>query len=87
MILARGVPCYYQYMNATVMVYAGVIIVSLGFAWLLAYIARRRGVSPVFWGVMGFAFGPLALPFVFLFRKKRARKLHEQTRQGKRRRI
>lgn len=28
-------------------------------------IARKRGVSPVFWGSMGFVFGPLAVPFVF----------------------
>jgi len=29
-------------------------------------IAKRRGLKPVFWGVMGALFGPFAIPFVFL---------------------
>jgi len=28
-------------------------------------IAEKRGANPVFWGVMGIVFGPLAIPFVF----------------------
>lgn len=32
------------------------------------YLAKRRGASPVFWGVMAALFGPLAIPFV-LFSK------------------
>ena len=28
------------------------------------FIARKKGKSPVFWGAMGFFFGPLAIPFV-----------------------
>ena len=29
-------------------------------------IAKRRGAKPVFWGVMGALFGPLAIPFAFM---------------------
>ena len=29
-------------------------------------IARRRGRNPVFWGLMGLLFGPLAIPFALL---------------------
>ena len=32
-------------------------------------LAKRRGANPVFWGMMGAVFGPLAIPFVF-FKKK-----------------
>jgi hypothetical protein len=34
-------------------------------------IARRRGGNPVFWGLMGLVFGPLAIPFAFLARPER----------------
>jgi hypothetical protein len=34
-------------------------------------IAKQRGGNPVFWGVMGLLFGPLAIPFAFLARPKR----------------
>jgi hypothetical protein len=34
-------------------------------------IAKRRGGNPVFWGVMGLLFGPLAIPFALLARPKR----------------
>ena len=33
-------------------------------------IARKRGANPVFWGVMGALFGPLAIPFVFLSKRR-----------------
>jgi len=33
------------------------------------YLAKLRGAKPVFWGVMGVVFGPLAIPFVFMARK------------------
>ena len=36
--------------------------------FLCHYIAKHRGAKPVFWGLMGFLFGPLAIPFVFLSR-------------------
>ena len=34
--------------------------------------AKRRGVNPVFWGVMGGVFGPLAIPFVFFSKPKKS---------------
>ena len=33
-------------------------------------IARKRGANPVFWGVMGALFGPLAIPFVFMSKRR-----------------
>jgi hypothetical protein len=42
------------------------------FAAVLYAIAKHRGANPVFWSAMGFLFGPLALPFVFLSRKTAA---------------
>ena len=35
------------------------------------FIAKRRGSNPVFWGVMGAIFGPLAIPFAFMSKQKR----------------
>jgi len=43
-------------------VFVGAFIVS---AVLCHFIAKSRGANPVFWGVMGAVFGPLAIPFVF----------------------
>ena len=34
------------------------------------YIAKSRGASPVFWGVMGAIFGPLAVPLAFMAKKR-----------------
>lgn len=31
-------------------------------------IAKKRGLNPIFWGVMGLAFGPLAIPLVCLIK-------------------
>lgn len=33
-------------------------------------IAKHRGADPVFWGVMGALFGPLAIPFALFARPK-----------------
>ena len=37
---------------------------------LCHFIAKTRGANPVFWGVMGIVFGPLAIPFVFMSKAK-----------------
>jgi len=42
--------------------YAAVAI-SLISIFACHQIAKRRGSKPVFWGVMGAVFGPLAIPF------------------------
>ena len=39
-------------------------------AILCHFIAKTRGANPVFWGVMGVVFGPLAIPFVFMSKSK-----------------
>lgn len=33
-------------------------------------VADKRGANPAFWGAMAFMFGPFALPFLFLTRRK-----------------
>ena len=46
------------------------LVVSIAFGALCGLIAARRKARWVYWSVMGFAFGPLALPFVFLAKPK-----------------
>ncbi len=46
------------------------IAVTLASAITCHLIAKQRGLTPVFWGVMGLAFGPLAIPFVCLVKPK-----------------
>ena len=43
-----------------------VFFVSFVSIFICHFIAKRRGLRPVFWGVMGGLFGPLAIPFVYL---------------------
>lgn len=40
------------------------------FVYLAQFLAKKKGLDPVFWGVMGGMFGPLALPFILLARPK-----------------
>lgn len=49
------------------------LLVSLLFALVCGFVAARRKADRVFWSVMGFAFGPLAIPFVFLAKPKAAK--------------
>ncbi len=50
---------------------AGVIsIICIACAFLLWHIADRRGANTKLWSIMGIVFGPLAIPFVFLTKKK-----------------
>lgn len=46
-----------------IVVLAGVLLGSILACHALA---KRRGSNPVFWGVMGAVFGPLAIPFVLM---------------------
>jgi len=50
--------------------YSFIILLSIGFAVLLHRLATNRGQNPVVWAVLGFAFGPLAIPFLYLTGKK-----------------
>ena len=45
------------------MIVAIVVAACLASAVICHLIARRRGLHPAFWGVMGLVFGPLAIPF------------------------
>ena len=47
-----------------------VIFISAVFGGLLYYLADRRGSNRQFWLIMGILFGPFALPFIFLGKKK-----------------
>lgn len=49
---------------------ASLITVLLASAIACHLLARSRGASAVFWGLMGSTFGPLAIPFVLFSRGK-----------------
>jgi RsiW-degrading membrane proteinase PrsW (M82 family) len=49
--------------------YLVVLIISICFAVLLYLIAAKRGSNKIFWAIMGFFFGPFAIPFVFFAKK------------------
>lgn len=52
---------------------AGSIIISMvciACAFLLWFIADKRGANTKFWAVMGALFGPLAIPFIFFTKNK-----------------
>jgi energy-coupling factor transporter transmembrane protein EcfT len=50
------------------MVLYTVVALSILSIFVCHFIAKRRGANPVFWGLMGAIFGPLAIPFAFLSR-------------------
>jgi hypothetical protein len=50
---------------------AAAIIISALFGALLYYLAAKRGCNKQFWLIMGILFGPFALPFIFLGKKKK----------------
>ena len=46
------------------------LLIVLASVVICHQIAKKRGANAVFWGVLGALFGPLAIPFVFLSRRK-----------------
>jgi len=55
---------------------AGLIIISIiciACAYYCWYVADKRGGNTLFWATMGALLGPLAIPFVFLLKKKPTR--------------
>lgn len=50
------------------------LLISIGCALVCGLIAARRRARWVYWSVMGFAFGPFALPFVFFAKPKNPEK-------------
>ena len=49
--------------------YLVLLLISILFAGLLYLIAAKRGSNKTFWAIMGFFFGPFAIPFVFFAKK------------------
>lgn len=45
------------------------LIISLAFAGILYGLARWRNANRRYWAIMGFLFGPLAIPFVFFAKR------------------
>lgn len=45
-------------------------LICIACAYLCWSIANKRGANTKFWAVMGALFGPMAIPFVFLLKKK-----------------
>jgi len=45
-------------------------LVLLASIFFCHHTAKKRGANPVFWGVMGAIFGPLAIPFVLVSKPK-----------------
>jgi len=45
-------------------------IVCILSAFILWHIADKRGANTLIWAIMGAVFGPLAIPFIFLTKKK-----------------
>jgi len=46
------------------------VVLNILSIFVCHYIAKSRGAKPVFWGVMGALFGPLAIPFAFASKPK-----------------
>jgi hypothetical protein len=55
-------------MNIYLFLSIGLIVLSV---YLGHVLARRKGLNPVFWGVMGGIFGPFMLPFLLLTKSRR----------------
>jgi general stress protein CsbA len=56
--------------NITQMSYVAIILISALFGALLYYMAGIKGYNKQFWLIMGILFGPFALPFIILGKKK-----------------
>jgi hypothetical protein len=54
-----------------------IFLISCLFAAFLYYLAAKRDADTLFWAVIGFLFGPFAIPFVF-FSKPRKNTKKEQ---------
>ena len=50
-----------------------IVIISLIFALLCYQIAEKRQADKVFWAIMGFLFGPFALPFLFFAKQNKGK--------------
>ena len=48
-----------------------IIIIPLGCAVLLWFMAGKRGQNTLIWAILGAVFGPFAIPFIFLTKEKK----------------
>ncbi len=55
------------------------IAITLASMVLIYFIAGQRGANQIFWVIMAFLFGPLALPFVFF--SKRTKRNNNDSRE------
>ncbi len=55
------------------MIIAVIALVTLASIVACHWIAASRGGNAVFWGTMGFLFGPLAIPFAFRAKTRAAK--------------
>lgn len=47
--------------------YIAIFVLTFGISAVIChFVAKNKGKNPVFWGVLGGVFGPLAIPFVLL---------------------
>ncbi|ADE13474.1 hypothetical protein Nhal_0273 [Nitrosococcus halophilus Nc 4] len=61
------------------------LIFYLSFAFVLYFVARKKGREPVFWAGLGFFFGPFALiPLLFSQPPRDSKKLPRKKKSGKR---
>lgn len=52
-----------------------VLIFSVTCATICHLYAGAQGLKPVFWGMLGLLFGPLAFPFVYLAARRHKRRI------------
>lgn len=55
------------------MTYLILIIITILFAVLLGFMAKKRKANVFYWTVMGALFGPFAIPFVFFAKTEQRR--------------
>jgi hypothetical protein len=48
------------------MTFALILLICIICATVCHLVAKDYGLRPVFWGMLGLLFGPLAIPFVYL---------------------
>ncbi|MBT3205675.1 MAG: hypothetical protein HN349_15255 [Gammaproteobacteria bacterium] len=51
---------------------AYLILIIIFFVFLAQFIAKKKGLDPVYWAVMGGIFGPLAIPVILLIKSKKS---------------
>ncbi len=51
---------------------AYLILIIIFFVFLAQFIAKKKGLDPVYWAVMGGIFGPLAIPVILFIKSKKS---------------